>query len=148
MFDIAWTEILVVATIAIIVVGPKELPGMLRAFGKTFGQIRRMSREFQSTFNDALREAERETKLDEFKKDFSDMGKFDPAADVRKSLDETKRSLNEGVTDKPATTPQKTASAPPAKPAATNDHESAEPMDSPVPPMDSEPPRAAAGGER
>lgn len=117
---------------------------MLRAFGKTFGQIRRMSRDFQSTFNQALREAEREASLDEVKKDFADIGKIDPTADLRSSLDETKRKLNEGVStsaETPAAQPVKApiADAPPAAAPA-------EPMDSPVAPEAE--PRAAAGGER
>lgn len=94
MFDIAWTEILVVAVIAIIVVGPKELPGMLRAFGKTFSQVRRTAREFQSTFNDALREAERQADLDDVRKDFSDMRSMDPTKALRKGLDDTKKQLS------------------------------------------------------
>ena len=99
MFDIAWTELLVVAVIAIIVVGPKELPSMLRAFGKTFGQVRRTAREFQSTFNDALREAERQAGLDDVKKDLSAVSKIDPTKDLRKSLSDTKKALGEKVTD-------------------------------------------------
>ena len=99
MFDIAWTELLVVAVIAIIVVGPKELPGMLRAFGKTFGQVRKMSREFQSTFSDALREAERQVNLDEVKRDMASVGKLDPTKDLRKELSDTKQALSGKVGD-------------------------------------------------
>ena len=101
MFDLAWTEILLIAVIAIIVVGPKELPGMLRAFGKTFGQVRRTAREFQSTFDSALRDAERQSKLDEVKKDLDSVRSVDPAAAVRNGLSETKSALDETVTDAP-----------------------------------------------
>lgn len=99
MFDIAWTELLVVAVIAIIVVGPKELPAMLRAFGKAFSQVRRTAREFQSTFNDALREAERQAALDDVKKEFDEVRKLDPSKDLRKGLDETKRAIDGRVGD-------------------------------------------------
>ena len=83
--------------IAIIVVGPKELPGMLRAFGKTFGQVRRTAREFQSTFNDALREAEREAGMDEVRKNLDGVKNMNPAKDLSKSLNETKAALDKTV---------------------------------------------------
>ena len=54
---------LVVAVVAIIVVGPKDLPKMLRSFGKVMGNMRRMAGDFQKQFDDAVREAE----LDEVK---------------------------------------------------------------------------------
>lgn len=63
MFDIAWSEFLVVAVVALVVVGPRDLPPLLRTLGKMVASLRRMAGEFQNQFNDALREAE----LDEFK---------------------------------------------------------------------------------
>ncbi len=71
MFDIGWSELLVIAVIAVIFVGPKDLPRMLRAFGKTMGKMRRMAGDFQRQFNDALKEAE----LDEIKKSVESVGK-------------------------------------------------------------------------
>ncbi|MBN8999239.1 MAG: twin-arginine translocase subunit TatB [Rhizobiales bacterium] len=58
MFDIGWSEILVIAVVAIVVVGPKDLPPMLRAAGRMVAKMRRTAGEFQSQFNEALREAE------------------------------------------------------------------------------------------
>ncbi|SRR5579871_1710176 len=58
MFDIAWGEFVVIAVVALIVIGPKELPGVLRAIGQWTTKIRRMAAEFQSQFQEALREAE------------------------------------------------------------------------------------------
>ncbi|MCF3933051.1 Sec-independent protein translocase protein TatB [Acuticoccus sp. M5D2P5] len=128
MFDIAWTELLVVAVIAIIVVGPKELPGMLRAFGKTFGQVRRTAREFQNTFNDALREAERQANLDEVKKDMAGVSKsidavksIDPTKSVRKGLDDAKASVSSTVDAKqpvPDSVPLTPESVPPSSDGA------------------------------
>lgn len=90
MFDIGWTELLVIAVVAIIVVGPKDLPRMLRAFGQTIGKMRRMANEFQSTFNDALKEAEREADVLDMKKSVEEAAKgvkdFDPLADLKKSI--------------------------------------------------------------
>jgi sec-independent protein translocase protein TatB len=64
MFDIGWSELLVIAAVALVVVGPRELPGMLRTIGRMMAGVRRMASDFQSQFNEAMREAE----LDEIKK--------------------------------------------------------------------------------
>jgi sec-independent protein translocase protein TatB len=90
MFDIGWTELLVIACVAIIVVGPKDLPRMLRSLGQTIGKVKRMSREFQSTFNDALREAEREADISDMKKQVEEVGNFNPLGDLKKTLEEEK----------------------------------------------------------
>src|SRR5258708_6909338 len=58
MFDIAWGEFVVIAVVALIVIGPKELPAVLRAIGQWTTKIRRMAAEFQGQFQEALREAE------------------------------------------------------------------------------------------
>ncbi|MEM5584797.1 MULTISPECIES: Sec-independent protein translocase protein TatB [unclassified Roseibium] len=89
MFDIGWTELLVIACVAIIVVGPKDLPRMLRSLGQTMGQLRRMSREFQSTFNDALREAEKQADISDMKKQVEEAANFNPLGDIKKSIEET-----------------------------------------------------------
>lgn len=86
MFDIGWTELMVIACVAIIVVGPKDLPRMLRTLGQTVGKMRRLSREFQSTFNDAIREAEKQADIADMKKQVEDAANFDPLGDVKKSI--------------------------------------------------------------
>ena len=58
MFDIAWGEFIVIAVVALIVIGPKELPAVLRTIGQWTVKIRRMAAEFQGQFQEALREAE------------------------------------------------------------------------------------------
>ncbi|GAB4542308.1 MAG: hypothetical protein Tsb0019_41640 [Roseibium sp.] len=88
MFDIGWTELLVIACVAIIVVGPKDLPRMLRSLGQTMGKLRRMSREFQSTFNDALREAEKQADIADMKKQVEDAANFNPLGDLKKSIED------------------------------------------------------------
>jgi sec-independent protein translocase protein TatB len=101
MFDIGWSEIVVIAVVAIVVVGPKELPRMLRSFGKTMGQVRKMSNDFKRQFDEALREAEREVGLEDTKKQLQ--GAMKPLADVRKDLDATMRST--AVAPKPTPSP-------------------------------------------
>ena len=58
MFDIGWSEFVVIGVVALIVIGPKELPAVLRAIGHWTTKIRRMAGEFQSQFQEAMREAE------------------------------------------------------------------------------------------
>ena len=58
MFDIGWSELLVIGVVALIAIGPKELPGVLRTVGQWMGKIRRMASEFQGQFHEAMREAE------------------------------------------------------------------------------------------
>lgn len=82
MFEIGWTEMLVIAIVMIVVVGPKDLPRMLRTFGKTTAKLRSMAGDFQRQFNEALKEAE----LDEVKKSVDSLRSLDPAAEIRKQL--------------------------------------------------------------
>src|SRR5579872_2320586 len=102
MFDIGWSEFAVIAVVALIAIGPKELPGVLRMVGQWVAKARKMAGEFQGQFQEAMREAE--------------------MADLKKSFDEVKEaatgfasgdvmtSLHKDVTsalsieDKPAST--------------------------------------------
>jgi sec-independent protein translocase protein TatB len=58
MFDIGWSELVVIAVVALVAIGPKELPGVLRMVGQWMGKARKMASEFQGQFNEAMREAE------------------------------------------------------------------------------------------
>ena len=116
MFNLAWSEILVIAVIAIIVVGPKELPGMLRTFGRFLGKARKMAREVQTQFNDVLREAERQADLEDVRKGIDQVRSINPATQIRKSLTEVKKELSGTVDDKPM--PQPDAARVASKPAA------------------------------
>jgi sec-independent protein translocase protein TatB len=58
MFDLGWGKIIIIAVIALVVIGPKELPAVLRTVGQWMGKIRRMAAEFQGQFQEAMREAE------------------------------------------------------------------------------------------
>ncbi len=64
MFDLSWSEILVIAVVAIVFIGPKELPAALRALGKWTAKARTMAREFQNNVDEMVRESE----LDEIRK--------------------------------------------------------------------------------
>lgn len=58
MFELSWGEIALIGIVALIVIGPKELPGLLRGIGQTLAKVRRMASDFQYQFNQALQEAE------------------------------------------------------------------------------------------
>ena len=58
MFDVGWSELVVIGVVALIVIGPKELPGVLRMVGQWMGKARKMAGEFQGQFQEAMREAE------------------------------------------------------------------------------------------
>jgi sec-independent protein translocase protein TatB len=120
MFDIAWTELLVIAVILVVVVGPKDLPRMLRTFGRTTKQIRSMASDFRRQFDDALREAE----LDEVRQTMSDAKKFDPTKDVRAAMspmkaigEEIRSSLTAATKAPEPTVPSSTAKAEPSSTA-------------------------------
>ena len=90
MFDIDSGKLLIIGIVALVVIGPKELPGVLRQVGLALGKVRRMAAEFQGQFMEAMRESE----LDELKKDVQKMAdsanftNFDPLAGVKTQLDE------------------------------------------------------------
>jgi sec-independent protein translocase protein TatB len=90
MFDIGWSELLLIGVVALIAIGPKELPGALRTLGQWMGKVRRMASEFQNQFHEAMREAE----LADLKKEVDEMATkaqsyahFDPIDDIRKDLE-------------------------------------------------------------
>lgn len=70
MFDIAWSKLMIIGVVALIVIGPKDLPGVLRSLGEMVGKLRRMADEFRGQFSDAMRESQ----FDDIKKDMSDLG--------------------------------------------------------------------------
>jgi sec-independent protein translocase protein TatB len=86
MFDIGWGEFVVIGTVALVVIGPKELPGVLRTVGQAVGKIRRMASEFQGQFQEALREAD----LDDARKTISGLNdsaaSFNPIQQIRDEI--------------------------------------------------------------
>lgn len=151
MFDIGWSEILVIATVAVVVVGPKDLPRMLRTFGKTMGQVRRTANDFKRQFDDALREAEREAGLEETRKQVQSIAKANPLADVKKDFDDSMRGSTAAASKKPDAKPtepataQVAAAATPA-PAAQPAPSGSSPAAAPEPAKPAEP-RPAEGSD-
>ncbi len=127
MFDIGWSEILVIAVVAIVVVGPKELPRMLRAFGKTMGQVRRTANDFRRQFDEALREAERDADLEDTRKQLQAVSRMDPLKSAKKDFDATVRSAAKPPSAKPPAKPHPQ----PQPDAAAIPHEAAPPQTAP-----------------
>ncbi len=83
MFDIGWTEITFIIIFAIIVIGPKELPRVLRTVGQWIGKAKSMTREFRGHVDDMIRD----TELDEVKKQIDSAGSFDPGTALEDTID-------------------------------------------------------------
>jgi sec-independent protein translocase protein TatB len=104
MLDIGWTELLVIAVIMIVVVGPKDLPPMLRAFGKMTSNLRKMAGDFRTQFDQALREAD----MDDVRQTLSDAQRLNPANALREAMNPLREMGNEIRSDL-----QKATSVPP-----------------------------------
>tara|TARA_B100000315_G_scaffold259491_1_gene315766 strand:+ start:5611 stop:6096 length:486 start_codon:yes stop_codon:yes gene_type:complete len=83
MFDIGWTEITIILIVAIIVIGPKDLPRVLRTVGQWVGKAKAMTREFRGHVDDMIRD----TELDEVKKQIESAGSFDANDALEKAID-------------------------------------------------------------
>ncbi|MDP2125727.1 MAG: Sec-independent protein translocase protein TatB [Parvibaculum sp.] len=92
MFDIGWSELLVIAAVAIIFVGPKDLPRMMRTVGQYVAKVRAMAREFQSSFEDLARE----TELEELRKEVTGLRDV-ASAPLRKLQQEIDKPMKIGA---------------------------------------------------
>ncbi|TQF29064.1 Sec-independent protein translocase protein TatB [Bradyrhizobium sp. UNPA324] len=111
MFDIGWSELVLIGVVALIAIGPKELPGVLRMVGQWMGKARKMAAEFQGQFQEAMREAE----MADLKKSFDEVKEaatgFNPLTSLQKDVSD---ALRVDALDKPAETSATTAVEPPA----------------------------------
>ncbi|BDW89045.1 Sec-independent protein translocase protein TatB [Thalassospira tepidiphila] len=118
MFDIGWTEMALVAVVALFVVGPKELPHLLYKLAGYWKKVRGMAREFQSGIDDIIREAE----LDDLRKqvnsshsnptDFLENKISSPKSDGKKTESKPKAEKPAETADTPAAKPAKTTGTP------------------------------------
>jgi sec-independent protein translocase protein TatB len=155
MFDIGWSELVVIGIVALIAIGPKELPGVLRMLGQWMGKVRRMASDFQGQFQEAMREAEMADlkkevdQLTDFSKDF---GSFDPVETARKEIE----TAIDGKPDAPSTPapaldengmPVNATAAAPVTPdsVASTPSEPAAPADAPAADVAAVPDAARAG---
>lgn len=87
MLDVSWSELLLVAIVAILVVGPKELPTLLRTLGRMLGGLRRQADQFRRQFDDAMKEAGGE----ELQREMNELRKNNPVNQVRDSIQDAVR---------------------------------------------------------
>lgn len=91
MLGLDFSEILIIGVVALIVVGPKELPAMMRTVGQWVAKARRLASEFQGQVNEAIREAE----LDDVKKQVDDLRSLSPKALVAEQFSSMTQTLDE-----------------------------------------------------
>ena len=109
MLDMSWGEMMVIGAIALIVIGPKDLPKTLRTLGNMTGKVRRMAAEFQGQVREAMREAE----LDDVKRQIQGMNQSVTSLNQPLNPAETMRDELKGAIEAP-TAPAAGVSAPPA----------------------------------
>lgn len=90
MLDIGWWELLVVGMVALVVVGPKELPTLLRTIGRYVGMAKRQADEFRAQFDEALRESE----FNDLRNEMNEL-----KSDVTSSLDDAQQSIDKDLRD-------------------------------------------------
>lgn len=116
MFDIGWSELVLIGVVALVAIGPKELPGVLRMVGQWMGKARKMAAEFQGQFQEAMREAE----MADLKKSFDEVKEaasgFTGGGLMTSLQKDVSDALRVDALDKPAETPATTAVEPPASP--------------------------------
>lgn len=91
-FGLSWIEMMIIGLVAIIVVGPKDLPQLLRTVGKWFGQMKRMARDFQRQLDSAVRDEE----LDKLRREVSELHRS-TTSDISRTTSE----LNRGISPAP-----------------------------------------------
>lgn len=172
MLDIGWSELAVIAAVAIIVIGPKDLPLALKAVGQWVAKARGLAREFQGSVDEMIREAERAAEVDKLKKEVADATS---QLDVTKELEATKAEIERSIDmppieidplkDAPAEKPVESVAAPPPDapvmplpstmvdappaeaPKAPEEPPPEQPKAQPIAANEPTPPQRAAGGQ-
>ena len=132
MFELDWGKLVIIGIVALIAIGPKELPTVLRTLGLWMGKIKRMANEFQGQFQEALREAEMtdlKKQAEDLHSTVKDFTSFDPTADAQKAVDHAAEGAGQPAS---AATEAPVVAAPstPAEPAQVRP-----PIDVPMPEM-------------
>ncbi len=112
MFDISWTEFLLIGVVALVFIGPKELPAVMRTMGQWTRRIRSMAADFQGQFQEAMREAE----MTDLKKEVDDIAQgiksYDPLKDVRSDLEAAGKDIQTSLDQQPLMTSAAADAAP------------------------------------
>ena len=92
MFGLGMTEMIVIGGIALLVVGPKDLPKVFKGIAAVMKQIRKLTREFQGAVNDMIRESD----LDDLRKEAQDLrASIDPTSEIREAMQEVEDDVRE-----------------------------------------------------
>lgn len=159
MFDLDWSKLMLIAVIAVVFIGPKELPSALRTLGKWVAKARTMAGEFQRNVDDMMREAD----LQDIKKSVDEIRgiasspttlvekAIDPKGELRNAFAPPEFGSLEPPADKlaaitpPVTAPQPAPAPPPASPAVASAPPASDQPAAPVPVAPAAPPPAATG---
>lgn len=138
MLDMSWGEVMVIGAVALIVIGPKDLPRALRTVGQVTSKLRRMAAEFQGQFNEAMREAE----LDEVKKQLQGVNDSVSSLNTNFNPIQTIRDELKGAVEKPEAASLETSVQQPAGDASIQAivEGRAPAPDAPLPQIDLPPP--------
>jgi len=153
MFGIDSSELLLIAIVALVVIGPKELPGLLRTWGKWMAQMRAMASEFRGHVDEMVRQSE----LDEVKKQLEgssglDLKDLDPTKQIRSHIEEGmaegEKALSEAKTnlDNPLAEPESAPQVAAAEAPQIEAEPAAEPDPTPAAESPEEKPAKAAAG--
>jgi sec-independent protein translocase protein TatB len=127
MFDISWTEFLLIGVVALVVIGPKELPAVLRTLGQWTRRVRSMAADFQGQFQEALREAE----MADLKKQVDDIAhdikSYDPLKDVRADVEAAGKDIKSSLEQ-----PSSLVQPPPEQPSTADQPWLVEPAPAPA----------------
>ena len=131
MFDFAWSELALIAVVAIVVIGPKDLPDAIRKVAKGIQKLRRMAAEFQTHADELVREA----KLEDVRDQIRDIRTFDLKSTIERNIDsdgEIRRTFNDNPLKddwkpSPASTSANTETAPATTPSASVQADAAPP---------------------
>src|SRR5690348_12819467 len=125
MFDFSWSELALIGVVALVVIGPKDLPRVMRTVGLWVGKARAIAREFQSSLDQMIRESE----LEEMRKSVERASNVNLAREIERTIDpagELQKSLEPPSSPPPMpTTPEApppaiAAPSPPAPDAAAS----------------------------
>lgn len=134
MFDLEWSKLALIAVVALVVIGPKDLPRVMRIVGQWVQRARSIAREFQGSIDQMVRESE----LDEVKRNLDRVTSFDVEREIHQTIDpdgELQRSMNAPVLTNPLIDIPKTVAD--AKPDAANPAVPDQPVEALPPPVES-----------
>ena len=109
MFDFAWSELMVIGAVALVVIGPKDLPKALKTAGILLRRARGMAREFQNSIDDMIREAE----LEDVRKTVQEATRLDLDKTIHTTLDPEGQLKQPLIAESPPPEPDKLPEEPP-----------------------------------